>query len=159
MFGCLSDSDNEDQESRPHNEVWKKKILHNYIKLAAMWQRKARASDEIPCFVNIQFQRKRERERGWFRGLVVGIVADFREKFSVNICFFVDFGILLSRAVDKPQKRFGKARVKFFQTIFPFIRALRNCRGRANFRAIISLNLSVEFQFFLQPPRFKTRTI
>ena len=40
-----------------------KKILHDNIKFAAVREGKTRSANEIPRFVNIQFQRKSERER------------------------------------------------------------------------------------------------
>ena len=40
-----------------------KKILHDNIKFAAMRERKTRSADEIPRFVNIQFQSKSKRKR------------------------------------------------------------------------------------------------
>lgn len=62
-------------------------VLHNHIKLTAMGESKTCSAYKVLCFINIQFQCKGKGQCSCLGWLVVYIISDFREQFSIYISF------------------------------------------------------------------------
>ena len=87
-------------------------ILDDDIKLAAGAEGVARAGDEVAGLRQAQLQRDGEGHRHGLGGLVVRVVADFREQLAVYVGLFVDLGVLFAAAVDELQQRLRKSGVQ-----------------------------------------------
>lgn len=69
-------------------------ILNNDVELAAGTESVARAGDKITGLIQIQLQRDGKGNGCCLGGLVVRVVADFREQLAVYVGLLVDLSVL-----------------------------------------------------------------
>ena len=84
------------------------------VECAAVGQRISRPSDQIPGGIQIQLQRKGQRNGGLLGGLGIGVVDELGKMLLEDIRPLVNSGVLQALFLNKREQRFGKARVLVF---------------------------------------------